>query len=106
MRSRSSERSRKAMVILRRGRLPVPPEFRNHPRFNGTHAVTKGSLKMSLEIDTIKDTHDADDVRRAWLHADNIGRIALALADHEAGDWGDCAINDPIVSIIDRMEPA
>ena len=61
---------------------------------------------MSLEIDTIKDTHDADDVRRAWLHADNIGRIALALADHEAGDWGDCAINDPIVSIIDRMEPA
>jgi hypothetical protein len=45
-------------------------------------------------------------VRRAWLHAANIGRIVLALAEHDAGDWGDCSINDPVVSIIDRGEPA
>jgi hypothetical protein len=35
-------------------------------------------------------------------HAANIGRIVFALATHDPGDWGDCSINDPIVSIIDE----
>jgi hypothetical protein len=39
-------------------------------------------------------------------HAANIGRIVLALAGHAAGDWGDCSINDPIVSAVDRDDPA
>jgi hypothetical protein len=45
-------------------------------------------------------------VLRAWCHAANIGRIALALAEHDIGDMDDCSINDPIVSIIDGGEPA
>lgn len=38
--------------------------------------------------------------------ATNIGKIVLALARHEVGDWGDCSINDPVVSIIDDQQPA
>jgi hypothetical protein len=45
-------------------------------------------------------------VLRAWCHAANVGRIALALAEHDIGDMDDCSINDPIVSIIDGGEPA
>jgi len=41
-------------------------------------------------------------VLRTWCHAANIGRIALALAEHDIGDMGDCSINDPIVLIIDE----
>jgi hypothetical protein len=36
-----------------------------------------------------------------FSHATNIGLIALYLADHEPGDYGDCSINDPIVSVLD-----
>lgn len=39
-------------------------------------------------------------------HAANIGRIVLTLTKHVVGDWGDCSINDPIVSIIDRRDSA
>jgi hypothetical protein len=39
-------------------------------------------------------------------HEENIGKIVLALAGHEVGDWGDCSINDPIVTIIDKRQPA
>jgi hypothetical protein len=39
-------------------------------------------------------------------HATNIGIIVLALADHEVGDWGDSAINDPVTSIVDLRRPA
>jgi hypothetical protein len=38
--------------------------------------------------------------------AANIGKIVLALAQHTPGDWGDCSINNPITSILDRREPA
>ncbi len=39
-------------------------------------------------------------------HYTNLGRIVLALSLHEVGDWGDCSINDPIVTLIDLQRPA
>ena len=36
----------------------------------------------------------------------DIGRLVLLLAQHEVGDWGDSAINDPITSIVDAQRPA
>jgi len=39
-------------------------------------------------------------------HAANIGWIVRCLALHQPGDWGDCAINDAVVSIIDERRPA
>jgi hypothetical protein len=39
-------------------------------------------------------------------HASNIGLLVLALAGHEIGDFGDCAINDPIATIVDFERPA
>lgn len=39
-------------------------------------------------------------------HATNIGLIVLTLARHEVGDWGDCSINNPITSIVDKQRPA
>jgi hypothetical protein len=46
------------------------------------------------------------EVPPTWRHVANIGLIVFALADHDAGNWGDCSINSPIVSIIDSGEPA
>jgi hypothetical protein len=74
--------------------------------------LKRGFLKMDIER---KDDAPGQDqmsdenftkIQRAWCHAANIGRIVLALADHDIGDIGDCSINSPIVSIIDRGEPA
>ncbi len=39
-------------------------------------------------------------------YATNIGLIVLTLARHEVGDWGDCSINNPITSIVDKQRPA
>jgi hypothetical protein len=39
-------------------------------------------------------------------HATNIGLIALHLAAHAPGDWGDSSINDPVTTLVDREQPA
>jgi hypothetical protein len=40
-------------------------------------------------------------------HLQNIGRIVLHIArSHELGDWGDCSINHPIVSVVDQGRPS
>jgi hypothetical protein len=39
-------------------------------------------------------------------HASNIGLVALALAGHEVGDFGDCSVNDAVTTIVDFERPA
>jgi hypothetical protein len=46
------------------------------------------------------------DADSALNHLVNIGRIVLALSNHEPGDFGDSALNDPILNIIDLHLPA
>jgi hypothetical protein len=38
-------------------------------------------------------------------HFANIGKLVAILSLHEVGDWGDCSVNDPIVSLIDLQRP-
>jgi hypothetical protein len=45
--------------------------------------------------------------RNSDQHALHIGKIVLYLAHcHEPGDYVDGAVNDPIVNIVDKFEPA
>jgi hypothetical protein len=39
-------------------------------------------------------------------HAENIYLIVHALSNHQPGDYGDCSINHPVMTIIDERRPA
>src|SRR5437588_10356359 len=36
----------------------------------------------------------------------DLGTLVARLMSHEPGDWGDCSLNDPIVSVIDKRQTA
>jgi hypothetical protein len=64
----------------------------------------KMSEVIEIGAGKIKPQHETPCDRH--LRTVNIELIVLGLALHTPGDYGDCSINHPIISIIDQKRPA
>jgi hypothetical protein len=48
-----------------------------------------------------------DELHEALIQrATSIGLLILRLAEHGPADWGDCSLNHPVVTVIDKFRPA